>query len=114
MKAGCLNTNNICEMVNIQDDLMKLTDAKCIFMCLILQMRKLSCREIKLSRPVTWWWEVLALDNTTKYLFEMNPEKNKQESFYTCSASSAEKKFKILYRPSSIYLPVSSLLNADQ
>lgn len=78
-KAGCLKTNNSCEMVNIQHDLMRWTDAKCIFMCLILQLRKLSCREIKLSKPVIWGWEVLVLDNITKYLFEINSEKNNKE-----------------------------------
>ena len=67
-KIGCLKPT-ICEMVTIQYYFLKLMDAKCIFMCLILHMRKLSCREIKLIKPVIWWWEVLILDNITRYVF---------------------------------------------
>ena len=112
-KVGCLKTN-VCEIVAIQYDFLKLTDAKCIFMCLILHRRKLSCREVKLIKPVIRWWEVLILDNITRYLFGIIQRRIKRNHYKYALRPGQKKKIKVLYRPSLTYLPVSSLPNGDQ
>lgn len=95
-KVGCLKAN-ICEMVIIQYDFLKLMDAKCIFMCLILHMRKLSQREIKLIKPVIWWWGVLMLDNITRYLFGIIQRRIKRNHYKYALLPVQEKKKSLIW-----------------
>lgn len=102
-------------MVTIQYYFLKLMDAKCIFMCLTLHMRNFSCREIKLIKPVIWWWEVLILDNITRCVFGIIQRRIKR-NHYKYALLPRQKKKKVLCRPSLTYLPtyLSSLPNGDQ
>lgn len=86
------------------------------FSCVLLYTWGTSVVEIKLIKPVIWWWEVLILDNINPGVFWIIQRRIKRNHYKYALLPRQKKKIKVLCRPSLTYLPtyLSSLLNGDQ